>query len=130
MWNATSGARVARELHAGTGFTSVVFSPAGERVVSGASDGSIRFHDLAGSLSATTLEPGLSSVLGLAFTPAGETLVVGGWEASVLLETGPPRGGFARRALAREARERVNEAFAELESSEDGAWGSAMPRAA
>jgi hypothetical protein len=108
-----------REAYERVALHSVAFSPNGNRILAGGTDGKLRFFDAGGRLHDVVLEPGVADVRFLSFFRDGSTLLAGGGEAIVLLETGPPPEGFEARARAREAREVVNGLFGELTFSED-----------
>jgi len=119
VWSISGGETLVSETHENAAFRSVVFTPSGKRVVVGGSDGTLRFFDAGGRLQDVDLESGLPDVRFLSFIDGGSTLLAGGEEALVLLETGPPPEGFEARALAREARTVVDRLYAELTFSDD-----------
>ena len=122
-WSLAGGGRIVSETHEHVALHSVAFSPKGRRVIAGGTDGRLRFYDAAGRLHDVALQTGLADVRFLSFFEDGNTLLAGGAEALVLLETGPPPGGFEARARGHEARTIVNELYEKLTFSEDVACG-------
>jgi hypothetical protein len=119
VWSIAGGERIVSATHENVAFRSVVFSPSGKRVVAGGTDGKLRFFDAGDRLHEVALESGLAEVRFLSFINEGNTLLAGGEDAMVLLETGPPPEGFEARARAREARAVVDGLYAELTFSTD-----------
>jgi len=119
VWRIAGGERLVSETHENVAFRSLVFSPSEKRVVAGGIDGKLRFFDAGDRLHDVALESGLADVRFLSFINDGRTLLAGGEEALVLLETGPPTEGFESRACAREASTIVDGLYAELTFSED-----------
>ncbi len=119
VWDLRRGERLGGETHEHLLPGAVAFSPSGRRVVAAGRDGTLSFEDPAGRLNDLFLGSGLSDVSSLTFTPDGRTLVAGGPKGFVLLETGPPPGGFEARSRIREARRVLDELYAEVGLSEE-----------
>jgi tetratricopeptide (TPR) repeat protein len=98
---------------------SVAISAEEARIVAGGNDGTLRFWAAERSEQLVSIDTAAQRIPFVSFSLDGERLVAGTPESVVLLETGPPPGGFASRALAHEARRLVNELYAELEFAED-----------
>jgi serine/threonine protein kinase/WD40 repeat protein len=113
------GELLAMETDAGAALQSIEFAPSGERIVAGGNDGKLRIWDARTYRHLVFLETELVNMPYLRFLSDESTLVVGGGEAIVVLESGRPAAGFEARAHAGEVRRLVNDSFLEHRFSKD-----------
>ena len=72
----------------------MAFSPAGDRIVSGSDDGTLRLWDLQGNPMGETFQGHQGSVLSVAFSPAGDRIVSGSYDGTLRLWTASPEAWF------------------------------------
>ncbi|KAH8825998.1 WD40 repeat-like protein [Flagelloscypha sp. PMI_526] len=99
IWDAESGAQVAKIDGHGSSVTSVAFSPDGKRVVSGSRDHNVQIWDAESGAQVAKIDGHGSSVTSVAFSPDGKRVVFGSldncvriWDADSGLQVAELRG--------------------------------------
>ena len=85
LWHTATGEQTLRFTGHTDTVTSITFSPDGETVASGSSDGTIRLWDAISGAHMQTLTGHTSNVTSVTFNPVGDTLASGSHDGTILL---------------------------------------------